>query len=566
MEKIFSFLIDILFIILSIIFLILASLSYNNYKYDTFIINEYKQNWELGPIVDIVSVFKNNPCPINYQSFITNKFPGFKEGCDCRNSDRDEEKKIIYEKACSPKNLISKCQSIHKQDDINLEIWKGKKLCVKRLEKNFWEFEEYEAAISDDFETIFLENDSSFKLEKSSIRKNNNKNLLKSKNTILIKKTNANNKIKSKTINRQNGLTCRDPQNFKPCGYLDETLNVICVKKTEKCPINSLLILKDSDFQKFVKDKSIYNSIPLYNEFFLYFSNKKTDGKVYIEINAHIGDFYCIHPHEGLLGQNEYLLNNLIGEKKCVTKINSKKDDTRYKLLDNYNIDTFYSENNIKKLIFDKITDYNKRNSTSKNLNEGFIYKQTDKNNEVKLYTSDYIGWKKSCFNFKDNNKTYINSILDTSQEKVDKSKNIINWIKGLCAYNLAFHIFMLIFFKINILNIKEDFKTLFYLDAINFLFILVIFILSIISYGNANSILKPSFDFINNKCGDDITNDVLSFAFEKISKIKPMLLCIEISVGIQLLIYILLYLYIFNNKYGLFKKEKNFYDGDIDI
>ncbi len=566
MEKILSWLIDFVFILLSIIFLVLASLSHNNFKYDTSIINEYKNNWELGPISDIVTVSINEKCPINYQSLITNKFPGNKEGCDCRNSEYSEEKKILYDFPCTPKKLVSKCKSIYKQDDIDLNIWKGKKLCAMRLSKNFWELEEINNSPNNIFiksyKTNFLENKSENKILNKILNRISNQKILKMQNSKI-----KNHLMKIKNNNSIN-IQCNDPDNYKPCGYLDETKNILCIKKSESCPINDILIMKESEFRKEIPIKANYNTINLNDEYNLYFTNKKTDGRVYVEIIAHINDHYCIHPHEGILGQNNYILNNLQGEKNCVTLINSKAKDTRYKLLDSYNMDDFYLENKVNKLIFSKIPDYNfKRSSMEINSNnEEFIYKQTNEKNKISILTSDYLGWKKTCFNYNKNNNNYINSLLDTQQNDVEDIKVLINWIKIICGFNLIYQIFVLIIIKIFLFNFKLNFRTLFFFDLINFILIFTVFILSVLSHKNTVKILQPSYDFIHNKCGDDITNDVFGFTFEKITKIDRLLLAMEITVCLQLFIYLILYGFIFRDDLCSCDRSKDNILRDSDV
>lgn len=501
MDK-YSWLIDLLFVLFSLIFVILGSTCYVNYKFNPNTIKEYKQNWNLGPIIDIKEISLAENCPEKYSSFFTNYFPGNIEGCDCRNTNRKPAKKSFYTQPCSLNKIADKCLSIKKNDKIFLDIWKGKKLCIKRMEKNFWELE------------IISEKNQGEKISKESF--------------IQLRKT-----IKKKLNIKKSEEACTNA-NHKVCGYLDENKNPLCLDKNLECPINDLIFSKKSTFEK-RDDKNLYKSISLNDEEALYYTNKNTKGDIIIELFALLGN-RCIIPDEGKLGENEYPLNNLKGEMYCKTKIENIDHDFRYKVIDQYSQGKFYDDNKITERI-KKLKGYmQKDEKTGK-----YLYYQTGKDETIKIFYSKYMGWNKNCakLNSKDN---FLDELLDPSKTDVESSKGKLYFFCFLTGFNMILQFFFYFVLKILLYKNKMNFLGVAGFDFYIFSISVFIFVYIIIIYGLTNNLVHPSYIFSKFKCGDETTSKVMNFTFDSIMDIFPKLITIIVLAGGQILFFFIFY------------------------
>jgi len=170
--------------IFSILFLILSFLSFGSYNFDEEKIKKYKENWNLSPITNIIEVDLNSNCPKNYSDFFSNDFPGNFKGCDCFNVKSSTYKKKIFNETCTKNQIKNDCKNIDENNNINLNVWKGKKLCVERMEKkyNFFMLNQY------------------------------------------------------KTSNN----SCED--GFRFCGVFDTNENVLCLPENLECPISNVFV------------------------------------------------------------------------------------------------------------------------------------------------------------------------------------------------------------------------------------------------------------------------------------------------------------------------------------
>ena len=175
-------LIEFLSAIFSILFLILSFLSFGSYNFSHEKIKKYKENWNLTPISNIFEV--SSKCPKNSSDFFTNFFPGNFKGCDCFNVKSNTYKKKIFNESCNSNQIENKCKNIKENDNINLNVWKGKKLCVERMEKKY---------------NFFMLNQ--YKTTKNSC---------------------------------ENG--------FKFCGFFDTKKNFLCLPENLNCPISNVFI------------------------------------------------------------------------------------------------------------------------------------------------------------------------------------------------------------------------------------------------------------------------------------------------------------------------------------
>ena len=94
------------------------------------ILNQMYNNWELSPITDfyINNNNFNNSCNIDYEKAFIYEFPGFKNGCDCTNSNLDNLKNnTIFGRNCNNKEIKEKCKNINSS------------ICIKR--NNFLKYQ-----------------------------------------------------------------------------------------------------------------------------------------------------------------------------------------------------------------------------------------------------------------------------------------------------------------------------------------------------------------------------------------------------------------------------------------
>ena len=174
-------LIEFLSAIFSILFLISSFLSFGSYNFDAQKIKKYKENWNLSPISNIISV--SSKCPKNSSEFFSNFFPGNFKGCDCFNVKSNTYKKKIFNESCNSNQIENECKNIKENDNKKLNVWKGKKLCVERMEKKY--------------------------------------------NFFMLNQYKSKNKCK-------NG--------FKFCGFFDTKKNFLCLPQNLNCPISNVFI------------------------------------------------------------------------------------------------------------------------------------------------------------------------------------------------------------------------------------------------------------------------------------------------------------------------------------
>ena len=268
-------------LILNIIFLILAN---KNVKFDgNLIINTYKNNWNLSPITDI-EVSKNGKCENEY--FLYSKYYGSKTFCDCTYSTNKEYKGNIYNDLCEIEQGKANCSIIIKTPEKKLNNWKGKILCIKRINKIL------------NYNYLFYMN-----IEKSKCDSN-----------------------QSIIIDTNKTSLCKSDIGILPISYIE-------ILKKDEIPkdINSINISLDENYN-------------------LYYSKTYFQGKFLIDIKiTQDENGICVNKDEGIFSVNEKICNNKIGSPICKTIINNQKIDNRYYLIDKEPIDSikFLNDNNI---------------------------------------------------------------------------------------------------------------------------------------------------------------------------------------------------------------------------
>lgn len=222
MDKTIYTLIEFLSGTLAFLFLVITFLGISNYTFDSNALKMYKENWKVGPIIDIISP-TSNECPSGYETLISNEYPGNKEGCDCYNTDLLSYKKKIFTDKCSKGKLDAGCLNIDKVDNTTLAKWKGKSICIKRMKQTYYDL-----------------------MESTSVK------------------------------------SC--PSGKKKCGIFDSESNILCLDENEKCPVNYIEIKKKT--QKPSLDNDDIKKVELGNDNILYYSNTETDNKIYVQIIA----------------------------------------------------------------------------------------------------------------------------------------------------------------------------------------------------------------------------------------------------------------------------------------
>jgi len=170
----------------------------------------FSDNFINYPIIDIQDY--NGICPKGWESFLTDKWPGYVNGCDCTDS-----WDIIYSKdfvrgICDFNQTIANCKNIPFHEGIPFTTYREKKLCKKRGNENFLDL------------------------------------------------------YKKRKISKDSYCSL----GMKLCGKLDTTGNYLCVNGKENCPINDIKILNYNDYPP--KEKE-YKCLNLGNGKILYFSN-----------------------------------------------------------------------------------------------------------------------------------------------------------------------------------------------------------------------------------------------------------------------------------------------------
>ena len=285
MDKTIYTLIEFLSGTLAFLFLVITFLGISNYTFDQNTLKMYKDNWKVGPIIDIISLSKDTNCPTDYETLISNSFPGNKEGCDCYNSESISYTKKIFTDKCSKGKLDAGCLNVEKVDNTTLKTWKGKNICIKRMKKTFFDLMGSTA-------------------------------------------------VKS----------C--PSGKKKCGIFDSENNILCLNENEQCPINFIEIKTKT--QKPSIDTNDIETVDLSKDYVLYFSNKETDNKIYTQIIANTHDI-CFEPNDGYMGQNFYQLNLFKGESECKIKYKNQKSlyDNRFSAIDKESSVDFFIDNNL---------------------------------------------------------------------------------------------------------------------------------------------------------------------------------------------------------------------------
>jgi hypothetical protein len=107
---------------------------------DTFYIQGFIENWDKKPIIDIK--FSSGECPNDYELTTLGMWPIYSNICDCRDSffyniGAKSDRALFKPHSCNLVMNFLGCKDSDKFSHININEWKGKKVCIKRQEKTF---------------------------------------------------------------------------------------------------------------------------------------------------------------------------------------------------------------------------------------------------------------------------------------------------------------------------------------------------------------------------------------------------------------------------------------------
>ena len=312
--------------------------------------------------------------------------------------------------------------------------------------------------------------------------------------------------------------TC--PTGKKQCGLLDTFGNFLCVATTDACPINSINILPNNQLPPY----SNYGKITLDDNYNLFFASLPNSVKPVV-VNIIPSKLVCVHPFEGKVAQNQYPLNYLKGPDSCLTSINGVSLDPRFEKFDTRMLISFYNENNITQMI-------------SKLPN----YPQPSPNDVINLYNVNYFGWNRNCFSNPTSIITNNTDLIDSSLINTYYGRVYALYIFGVL--NFVYAILLILVYKIIISCFSISHKAIVCIDIINFIFLLIIFSISVNVYGNTNKIVTPFRNFIDLSCGDVITNGIIKLSFGNILSAMGSLMTIIILSSIALIYLFFFYIY----------------------
>jgi len=107
---------------------------------DIFYIQGFIENWDKKPIIDIK--FFTEECPNDYELTTLGMWPIYSNICDCRDSffyniGAKSDRALFKPHSCNMVMNFLGCKDTDKFSHIDINEWKGKKVCIKRQGKTF---------------------------------------------------------------------------------------------------------------------------------------------------------------------------------------------------------------------------------------------------------------------------------------------------------------------------------------------------------------------------------------------------------------------------------------------
>lgn len=454
-----------------------------NFNYFTMVDHLFK-NWDMGMISEIkvldkVKSERENVCPNDYEYLFSYTWLGTKMGCDCLGikgtSIQDFEDKILVG-PCSVTLTKFGCKTIPEIPGKTIHSLGDKYFCVKR--NNFSYYSNYS-------EHIFEEE-------------------------------------------------C--PSEMKSCGVIDSLDNILCVDKSQDCPVqqkkyladNSSFIVTDEYNKKYNNNNYPSNSsknyslsslpelVKYYTKFFVQFGISQ--GKMCID-----NDEVKIH------SENIYELFNKRKSINCSTKLSTSNNfryDYRYVPLIKSQTDiVFYKEDFLKKNIQFLPKFY-----------KNFFQEP------ITVYGRNYIGWNKKCSN-------YITSFRE--------SYKLALKVKNYSLFYLIYSLVMLIYCMLFVMILKELLYRQYFLKiliiVIHVLMISIIFFFILDDCREISKSIKTCDLLIRKRCSDEETNRLIINALESFISISDLFL---ITIILYIIIFLLSICKIMLTFYKIYKRK----------
>ena len=131
-----SIIYHLLMICLGFATLTVAIIGYCKMNAYNYAMQDFKDNWESLPLVDIKAT--EGECPVGYEELINRKWPGTVLGCDCTKSWLGEFPDIIRG-ACTKNETYYGCSNIQPEPSIPLHKFYNHTICGLREGENFVE-------------------------------------------------------------------------------------------------------------------------------------------------------------------------------------------------------------------------------------------------------------------------------------------------------------------------------------------------------------------------------------------------------------------------------------------
>ena len=211
------------------------------------------------------------------------------------------------------------------------------------------------------------------------------------------------------------------PDNHKPCGILDSSNRILCLKNDDECPINGfgISIIPDDPKYEGYETKVVFDSID-YTEYYLYYTNNNIEGQVITEFKLSHGT-----PCAKISEKNwiKYYNNEIEDNYKCKTEINGDVYNDRYiKVSDEgINIRSLYADNGL-------------RDTSS--------YGNT-LNAKVDLYIRNYNDIDEKCFN----------DFLDELKDEHKFYDSAVKVVRALGIISIVFNVVMFIYITVTCCN-----------------------------------------------------------------------------------------------------------------
>jgi len=272
--------------------MILDIIAFTRFNFSNSTLRNFSENFKSNPISEIKEFL--GECPSGWENFISEKWPGFVEGCDCTGSWGGKEiDREIHRGMCTFNETMAFCENLPSHAPLQFNIYRKKNLCKKRSNENYFD--------------------------------------LKNKKKI------------SKEANCGYGM--------KLCGKLDTAGNFLCVSVSEACPINQIIV---QNFDDNTPTGNNYTSIALGNGKILYFTNQNATkyDSIYTDLRLS-EDLPCLNFDQFNTKSriSKYILDANWEYYVCSEFIQKYFFDDRYKSIDKLNYIDLINDNKINDII-----------------------------------------------------------------------------------------------------------------------------------------------------------------------------------------------------------------------